>query len=114
VARVLGLEGVIPVLGLVVGRPASRPEARRRQSPGAVYSIDVAPGSEARGEGLLSLYGLYHVFMFMGRVYKCLSPYLSYCGACLGDGSTAPSLGGLTLDGSPVPLGSTATHEPMG
>jgi len=32
----------------------------------------------------------------------------------LGDGSTAPSLGGSTLDGSPVPLGSTVTHEPMG
>jgi len=31
----------------------------------------------------------------------------------LGDGSTAPSLGGSTLDGSPVPLGSTATHEPI-
>jgi len=34
----------------------------------------------------------------------------------LGDGSTAPSLGGSTLplDGSPMPLGSTATHDPMG
>jgi len=32
--------------------------------------------------------------------------------ARLGDGSVAPSLGGFTLDGSPVPLGSTATHEP--
>jgi len=31
----------------------------------------------------------------------------------LGNGSTAPSLGGSTLDGSPVPLGSTATHEPI-
>jgi len=29
------------------------------------------------------------------------------------DGSSAPSLGGSTLDGSPVPLGSTATHEPI-
>jgi len=57
VVRILRLEGVIPVLGLVVGRPVSRPEVRRRQSPEAVYSIDVAPGSEARGEGLLSLYG---------------------------------------------------------
>ncbi len=35
--------------------------------------------------------------------------------ARLGDGSHAPSLGGLiTVDGSPVPLGSTATHEPIG
>jgi len=34
--------------------------------------------------------------------------------ARLGDGSNAPSLGGSTLDGSPVPLGSTATHEPAG
>jgi len=34
--------------------------------------------------------------------------------ARLGDGSHAPSLGGSTLDGSPVPLGSTATHEPTG
>jgi len=34
--------------------------------------------------------------------------------ACLGNGSHAPSLGGLSLDGSPVPLGSTATHEPIG
>jgi len=34
----------------------------------------------------------------------------------LGNGSTAPSLGGstLSLDGSPMPLGSTATHEPIG
>ena len=32
--------------------------------------------------------------------------------ACLGNGSTAPSLGGLNLDGSPVPLGSTTTHDP--
>ena len=30
----------------------------------------------------------------------------------LGDGGTAPSPGGLNLDGSPVPLGSTATHDP--
>jgi IS605 OrfB family transposase len=29
-----------------------------------------------------------------------------------GDGSSAPSLGGLNLDGSPIPLGSTATHDP--
>ena len=33
--------------------------------------------------------------------------------ARLGDGSGAPSLGGLRLDGSPVPLGSTATHDPI-
>jgi len=32
--------------------------------------------------------------------------------ARLGNGSTAPSPGGLNLDGSPVPLGSTATHDP--
>jgi IS605 OrfB family transposase len=32
--------------------------------------------------------------------------------ARLGDGSTAPSLGGLVVDGSPMPLGSTATHDP--
>ena len=32
--------------------------------------------------------------------------------ARLGDGSTAPSLGGLKVDGNPVPLGSTATHDP--
>jgi IS605 OrfB family transposase len=32
--------------------------------------------------------------------------------ARLGNGSTAPSPGGLGLDGSPVPLGSTATHDP--
>jgi IS605 OrfB family transposase len=34
--------------------------------------------------------------------------------ARLGNGSTAPSLGGLNLDGSPIPLGSTATHDPTG
>jgi len=33
-------------------------------------------------------------------------------GSRLGDGSSAPSLGGLALDGSPVLLGSTATHDP--
>jgi len=34
--------------------------------------------------------------------------------ALRGDGGIAPSPAGLTLDGSPVPLGSTATHEPAG
>jgi len=38
---------------------------------------------------------------------------LRACRTRLGNGSTAPSLGGLTLDGSPMPLGSTATHEPI-
>ncbi|MEZ0345712.1 MAG: transposase [Infirmifilum sp.] len=33
--------------------------------------------------------------------------------ARLGDGSNAPSLDGLSVDGSPMPLGSTATHEPI-
>jgi IS605 OrfB family transposase len=33
--------------------------------------------------------------------------------ARLGDGGVAPSLGGFTLDGSPVPLGSTAAHDPI-
>jgi len=33
--------------------------------------------------------------------------------ARLGNGSNAPSPGGLVVDGSPVPLGSTATHDPM-
>jgi IS605 OrfB family transposase len=32
--------------------------------------------------------------------------------ARLGDGSHAPSLGGLGVDGSPIPLGSTAAHDP--
>jgi len=32
--------------------------------------------------------------------------------ARLGNGSHAPSLGGLGVDGSPVPLGSTAIHDP--
>jgi len=32
--------------------------------------------------------------------------------ARLGDGGYAPSLGGVAVDGSPVPLGSTATHDP--
>jgi putative transposase len=32
--------------------------------------------------------------------------------ARLGNGSNAPSLGGLKVDGGPVPLGSTATHDP--
>jgi len=52
-ARILGGQEHVaqaPVV-LVVGRPASRPEVRRRQSPEAVYSIDVALGSEARGRG---------------------------------------------------------------
>ena len=31
---------------------------------------------------------------------------------CLGNGSAASSPGGLRVDGSPIPLGSTATHEP--
>jgi hypothetical protein len=32
----------------------------------------------------------------------------------LGHGSIAPSLGGLNVDGSPVPLGPTTTHDPTG
>ena len=58
-----------------------------------------------------------------GRIGKCskrgelwhrdmVACYNLLLRARLGDGSTAPSLGGFTLDGSPVPLGSTATHEP--
>jgi len=36
-------------------------------------------------------------------------------GICLGDGGNAPSLSkSLNIDGSPVPLGSTAAHEPTG
>jgi hypothetical protein len=31
---------------------------------------------------------------------------------CLGDGSTASSLGGSSVDRSPVSLGSTAIHDP--
>ncbi|MET1128336.1 MAG: IS200/IS605 family accessory protein TnpB-related protein, partial [Thermoproteota archaeon] len=34
--------------------------------------------------------------------------------ALRGDGSNAPSPVGHNLDGSPVPLGSTATHDPIG
>jgi IS605 OrfB family transposase len=34
--------------------------------------------------------------------------------ARVGNGSNAPSLRGLSLDGSPIPLGSTATHDPTG
>lgn len=30
----------------------------------------------------------------------------------LGDGGRAPSLGGLAVDGGPVPLGSSAAREP--
>jgi putative transposase len=33
--------------------------------------------------------------------------------ARLGNGSSAPSLGGLGVDGSTVPLGSTAAHDPI-
>jgi len=33
--------------------------------------------------------------------------------ARLGDGSSAPSLSGLKVDGSPMPLGSTAAHDPI-
>ena len=58
-----------------------------------------------------------------GRVGKCskggelwhrdvVACYNLLLRARLGNGSTAPSLGGLGLDGSPVPLGSTATHDP--
>jgi len=34
--------------------------------------------------------------------------------ALRGDGSDAPSPAGLNIDGSPVPLGSTAAHDPIG
>jgi putative transposase len=58
-----------------------------------------------------------------GRIGKCskggelwhrdvVACYNLLLKARLGNGSTALSLGGLNLDGSPMPLGSTATHEP--
>ncbi|MEM4592472.1 MAG: zinc ribbon domain-containing protein [Sulfolobales archaeon] len=43
-------------------------------------------------------------------VVACFNLLLKALG---GDGSIAPSHPGLKLDGSPVPLGSTATHEPI-
>jgi IS605 OrfB family transposase len=59
-----------------------------------------------------------------GRIGKCskggelwhrdiVACYNLLLKARLGDGSPAPSLGGFTLDGSPIPLGSTATHDPI-
>ncbi len=50
--------------------------------------------------------------MFKSWVYKLWFYLLLLFRARLGDGSDAPSLGGLKVDGSPVPLGSTATHDP--
>jgi len=44
-------------------------------------------------------------------VVACLNLFLK---ARLGDGSTAPSLGGSPVDGSFVPLSSTAAHDPIG
>ena len=52
--------------------------------------------------------------MFKSWVYKLWFYLLLLFRVRLGDGSNAPSLGGLSLDGSPVPLGSTAAHEPTG
>jgi IS605 OrfB family transposase len=60
-----------------------------------------------------------------GRIGKCskggelwhrdvVACYNLLLKARLGNGSSAPSLGGLSLDGSPMPLGSTATHDPTG
>jgi IS605 OrfB family transposase len=61
----------------------------------------------------------------VGRCSKCGGPWHRDVVACynlllrarLGDGSNAPSLGwlkgGLNLDGSLVPLGSTAAHDPI-
>jgi IS605 OrfB family transposase len=60
-----------------------------------------------------------------GRIGKCskggelwhrdvVACYNLLLRARLGGGSAAPSLGGLKVDGSPVPLGSTATHDPTG
>ncbi|MEM1596188.1 MAG: transposase [Desulfurococcaceae archaeon] len=43
-------------------------------------------------------------------VVACFNLLLKALG---GDGSNAPNHPGLELDGSPVPLGSTATHEPI-
>jgi len=47
---------------------------------------------------------------FHGDVVACYNLLLR---ACLGDGSDAPSPGSSYLDGSPVPLGSTAAHDPI-
>jgi len=57
----------------------------------------------------------------IGRCSKCGEPWHRDVVACynlllrarLGDGSVAPSLGGLKVDESLVPLGSTATHDPI-
>jgi putative transposase len=60
-----------------------------------------------------------------GRIGKCskggelwhrdvVACYNLLLKARLGNGSTAPSLGGLRVDGSPIPLGSTAIHDPTG
>ncbi len=48
-----------------------------------------------------------------GKVYTGLYLGMSNGYACLGNGSNAPSLGRVVVDGSPVPLGSTATHDPI-
>ena len=60
-----------------------------------------------------------------GRIGKCskggelwhrdvVACYNLLLRAHLGSGSPAPSLRGLNLDGSPIPLGSTTTHDPTG
>jgi len=50
--------------------------------------------------------------MSRGWVYELLF-HLFFC-ARLGDGSSAPSLGGLSVDGRGMPFSSTATHDPTG
>jgi len=56
--------------------------------------------------------GCFILLIMERKVYK-LWFYLCLLVNRLGDGSVAPSPGGLDLDGSLVPLGSTAAHEPM-
>jgi len=57
----------------------------------------------------------------IGKCSKCREPWHRDVVACynlllrarLGDGSDAPSLGWLAVDGSRVPFGSTAAHDPI-
>jgi len=55
---------------------------------------------------------LFGVYLGCGGVYKPSGLTVFTGSPRLGDESTALSLGGLVVDGSPVPLGSTATHDP--
>ncbi|MET1127885.1 MAG: nitroreductase family protein [Thermoproteota archaeon] len=58
VAEVLGLpKYVVPAVGLTIGRPASKPAPKKRQSREAFADVDSYGSAEAKAKAVLEVYG---------------------------------------------------------